>query len=80
MVPVPAATPVTTPVDASTVAMLVAELLHVPPLVPVVDKVMLVPKQAVLLPVIVSARGIGRTPIETVLVVEHPEAFVPVTE
>ena len=56
MVAVPALTPVTTPVDAFTVAIAVLEVLQVPPPVAFV-KVELEPTQAEAVPVIVPADG-----------------------
>jgi hypothetical protein len=67
MVAVPAVTPVTTPVAAFTLALAALLLVQVPPVV-AVARVVLLPMQAVGVPVIVA----GFTFIVTVLVVVHP--------
>ena len=58
MLAVPADTPVTTPVDASTVATAVLELFQVPP-VAVSASVVVEPVQTAVVPVIVPTDGIG---------------------
>ncbi len=75
MVAVPAATPVTTPV-LPTVAMPVALLLHVPPVVALLSVVVL-PTVTVAVPVMVPADGNGLTVI-TLVVVAVPQLLVTV--
>lgn len=88
---VPAATAVTSPVEASTVATAVLLLLHVPPAVPFVVKVDVAPVQSGVVPVIVPALTFGSTvmemnvetglpqPLLTVYVISAVPAATPVT-
>ena len=66
----PVFTPVTTPVDPTTVATEITELLHVPPGI-ASDKVMVLPWQTAVAPVI-NANGFT----VTVMVLAHPPAMV----
>jgi hypothetical protein len=71
---VPAATPLTTPV-LPTVAMPVALLLHVPPVVALLSVVVL-PAVTVAVPVIVPADGKGFTVTVVVALAVHPDPGV----
>jgi hypothetical protein len=79
IVAVPALTPVTTPVEAFTVAIAVFEVLHVPPVVAFVS-VELAPIHAEAVPAIVPADGSGFS-VTTVAaeVAEQPLLLVTVT-
>jgi hypothetical protein len=79
MLTVPALTPVTTPVDAFTVAVAVFEEDHVPPVV-TLAKVVLEPTHTEVVPVIAATVGSGFS-VTTVAadVAEHPLLFVTVT-
>jgi hypothetical protein len=61
MVEVPAETPVTAPVVVFTVAAEVLLLVHVPPLTPSLDKVLIDPVQRNVVPFTVPAFGSGLT-------------------
>ena len=77
MVAVPAVTPVTTPVEAFTVATTVLLLLHVPPVLLELNEVVL-PTQTAWVPLKVPAFGTAETVIVRVTVASaHPP--VPVT-
>ena len=80
MVAVPALTPVTTPVEALTVAIAVLDVLHVPPGAEEFNKVELEPIQAEAVPVIVPALGSAFS-VTTVAaeVAAQPLLFVTVT-
>ena len=75
MVVLPAATPVTTPVDASTVAVAVLDDVQTPPSV-TSDKVVVAPSHTEVVPVI--AATVGNALIVTVVVTEltHPFELV----
>jgi hypothetical protein len=75
MVVLPAATPVTTPVDASTVAVAVLDDVQTPPAV-TSDKVVVAPSHTEVVPVI--AATVGNALIVTVVVTEltHPFELV----
>jgi hypothetical protein len=70
MVVVPIANPETTPVAELTVPTAVLELLHVPPATGF-DNVVLAPRQAILVPVIVPGEA---TTVTTKLVAHPPKA------
>ena len=72
----PAATPFTTPL-AFTVAILVLDELHVPPLVKLLNAVVL-PTQTFVVPVMAATVGKAFIVIELVTIVVHPLPFVTV--
>jgi hypothetical protein len=78
MVAVPAATPVTTPVEALTVAMPVLPEVHVPPLVPFVVNVVVEPEHIACVPLRVPALdGAEIVTMRVAVALEQPP--VPVT-
>ena len=78
MVAVPAATPVTTPVESLTVAMPVLPDVHVPPLVPFVVNVVVEPEHIACVPLRVPALGaVVTVTVRVAVAFEQPP--VPVT-
>lgn len=75
MVVVPCATPVTTPVAASTVAIPGAVLLHVPPLFPLELKLMVDETQTADKPLMAPASGSEFT-VTTIPAVDEPQLLV----
>ena len=79
MVADPAATPVTTPVEASTVATVASDDVHVPPVVADANCVVK-PEHTFVAPVIAATVGNGFTVTAVAVdVAEHPLALVTVT-
>ena len=74
---VPAKTPVTTPVEASTVATLASLVVHSPPVVPSEEIVVVPPGAIVCVPVKVPAVGFSTVAITSSVPVQ-PDAFVTV--
>ena len=78
MVVLPAATPVTTPVDASTVAVAVLDDVQTPPAV-ASDKVVVAPSHTVVVPVIAATEGAVTVIVVIPDNVEQPLLLVTVT-
>ena len=79
MLDVPPPAPVTSPVDAFTVATALSLLVHVPPGVPLVASVVVAPAHIIAVPVIVPGVASGFTVTVTVPLLVQLSELVPVT-
>ena len=78
MVAVPAATPVTTPVELFTVATAASLVVHAPPAVPLLEKVVVPLTQIACVPLMTPALGAATTVTEVDPDAEKPVASVTV--